>query len=626
MSVIFKEHRLLVTTLTDLAKTSYYTDLISNCETQGQLFKAVEKLLHQKGKGKLPSHSGQSELAERFAQFFDTKIRDIHKSFPSDVDDTAKVHSGSLELPCLETLVPTCGSEVLKVINASPLKTCNLDPVPSCLLAKHLDILLPTICDMINTSLKTGVFPESFKHAVVTPILKKPSLDCEELKNYRPISNLQFISKILEKIVAIRLTDFLTCNSLYEPLQSAYRKFHGTETALMCVHTDIMQALDNKLAVYLVLLDLSSAFDTIDHDILIHRLESLGFRGSALAWFVSYLTGRTQAVNINGSTSTQVPLLSGVPQGSVLGPVLFSIYASPIADIARQHGVMIHMYADDTQLYLPFNPSVDNAEDVARTKLECCISDIRMWMTSMKLKLNETKTELLIISSKKKQSKIHRSTIMVGNSCIQSSPSVRNLGTTFDSTMTMETQIKNTCQSMYYHIRNVGKIRRYLTDEAAHTVVHALVTSRLDYGNCMVFGITSHLLDKLQRAQNAAARMLTRTRKFDHISPVLRNLHWLPIRQRIKYKLLLLTWKALHGMAPPYIQDLLKEYAPTRNLRSSSQHLLDSARTSTSYGDRAFSAVAPALWNALPTDIRESQSIDTFCSKLKTHLFSSAFN
>ena len=126
--------------------------------------------------------------------------------------------------------------------------------------------------------------------------------------------------------------------------------------------------------------------------------------------------------------------------------------------------------------------------------------------------------------------------------------------------------------------------------------------------------------------QNAAARMLTRTRKFDHISPVLRNLHWLPIRQRIKYKLLLLTWKALHGMAPPYIQDLLKEYAPTRNLRSSSQHLLDSARTSTSYGDRAFSAVAPALWNALPTDIRESQSIDTFCSKLKTHLFSSAFN
>ena len=247
-------------------------------------------------------------------------------------------------------------------------------------------------------------------------------------------------------------------------------------------------------------------------------------------------------------------------------------------------------------------------------------------MTSMKLKLNETKTELLIISSKKKQSKIHRSTIMVGNSCIQSSPSVRNLGTTFDSTMTMETQIKNTCQSMYYHIRNVGKIRRYLTDEAAHTVVHALVTSRLDYGNCMVFGITSHLLDKLQRAQNAAARMLTRTRKFDHISPVLRNLHWLPIRQRIKYKLLLLTWKALHGMAPPYIQDLLKEYAPTRNLRSSSQHLLDSARTSTSYGDRAFSAVAPALWNALSTDIRKASQIDTFCSKLKTHLFSSAFN
>jgi hypothetical protein len=156
--------------------------------------------------------------------------------------------------------------------------------------------------------------------------------------------------------------------------------------------------------------------------------------------------------------------------------------------------------------------------------------------------------------------------------------------------------------------------------------MHALVTSRLDNGNVLLNGITEQLTRKLQLVQNSAARVLTKTRKYDHITPILKELHWLPVRERINYKIALLTWKGLNTMAPPYITDLLIPYTPTRNLRSSDQHLLTVPRTTTSFGDRAFSSIAPKLWNSLPSELRQCRSIELFKKDLKTYLFNITYN
>ena len=207
----------------------------------------------------------------------------------------------------------------------------------------------------------------------MSPLLKKPSLDVDNLKNFRLVSNLCFISKIVEKAVAHPLAEHLPFNKLYEQNQSAYKKYHGTETALLKVHNDIFCELDNKRGIFLILLDLSAAFDTIDHDILFKRLESIGVRGSALRWFQSYLCSRSQAVNINGTVSSHVSLPYGVPQGSVLGPILFTIYSSRIASIARKHGLYVHTYADDTQLYTPFDLNDPSDEMLACQHAEACI-------------------------------------------------------------------------------------------------------------------------------------------------------------------------------------------------------------------------------------------------------------
>ena len=501
-------------------------------------------------------------------------------------------------------------------------KSCTLDPFPTWLLKKCVKKLLPAITNLINLSLKNSEVPTKFKKALVSPLLKKVSLDHELLNNYRPVSNLSFISKLLEKVVADRLRSHMDANGLNEIFQSAYKKKHSTETALIRVQNDILCALDSQNAVALILLDLSAAFDTIDHALLLHTLSSnIGVKGSALDWIKSYLTDRSQCVYISDRRSPSHKLAYGVPQGSVLGPILFTIYTQSLGNILKAHEINYHLYADDTQLYLAFKPSSPESADAARQQLEHCISDIRTWMRQNKLKLNDSKTELVVFHQRHLKETI-LPFFNVGENAIYTTSHARNIGVILDSTMTMEAHIKSITQQAFYHIRNIGRIRPLLTTPAAETLVHAFVSSKLDFCNSLLYGVPNKLIKRLQSVQNTAARVVSLTKKSDHITPVLRNLHWLPVSQRIIYKVLLLTYKALNNLAPVYIEELISPYQPGRSLRSSHQCLLRVPTVRTvSYGERAFSHAAPRLWNSLPITLRNCSSLELFKKHLKTHLF-----
>jgi hypothetical protein len=195
------------------------------------------------------------------------------------------------------------------------------------------------------------------KVAVVTPLLKKPSLDCDILGNYRPVSNLSMVSKLLEKVVSTRISEHCNVNGIVNTYQSAYKKVHSTETALLRVQNDLLRAVDSQGGAILVLLDLSAAFDTIDHVLLVQTLKNLfGVDGAALRWFQSYLDSRYQRVKIGSVVSSDKHLQYGVPQGSVLGPQLFTMYTQPLASVIQHIGMDFHLYADDTQIYISFNP------------------------------------------------------------------------------------------------------------------------------------------------------------------------------------------------------------------------------------------------------------------------------
>ncbi|KAL9979250.1 hypothetical protein ACROYT_G016884 [Oculina patagonica] len=324
------------------------------------------------------------------------------------------------------------------------------------------------------------------------------------------------------------------------------------------VQDDILRAIDNNCCVILLLLDLSAAFDTVDHRILLDRLsQRFGIVDNALEWFRSYLSDRHQVVKVNGSQSSRRKLRCGVPQGSVLGPILFLLYTSPLGDIMRYHQVKFHLYADDTQLYLTFKSS----PEMAKTAMEACVRDIDTWMTANMLKMNRDKTELLVLKAR------HRplpplTSISVCDEDIDLSSKARNIGVIFDTSMSMENHITAICKSAFYHLRNISRIRKYLSFHTAEMLVHAFVSSRLDFCNSLLFGLPKQTLKKLQHVQNVAARIVTLTRKCEHITPVLYNLHWLPIEERIIFKLLLITFKCLRGLAPTYLSDMIKRYVP----------------------------------------------------------------
>ena len=364
------------------------------------------------------------------------------------------------------------------------------------------------------------------------------------------------------------------------------------------------------------------------HDWPLHTLESsFGIQGKALDWFHSYLTGRTQTVHIKKSTSEPHELQYGVPQGSVLGPILFTIYTTPLGELIRRHGLTFHLYADDTQLYLTFKPSEPSSINNIISQLENCIEDIRAWMKLNLLKLNDDKTEMLVITSRPSTSQSLNISVKVGDQYINPSDEPpKNLGVIFDSTCSLKDHVANVCRSINFNLYSIGKIRKYLDRPTVEKLVNATITSRLDYCNSLMFGIPKDLMSQLQKRQNHAARVITQWRKYDHITPVLVDLHWLPVKQRIDFKILLLTYKALNGLAPAYIRELLTPYTPVRTLRSMDNNLLEPPKCRLEYfGKRSFAAAAPVLWNDLPLHIKQSPSVDIFKSRIKTRLFQLAY-
>ena len=291
----------------------------------------------------------------------------------------------------------------------------------------------------------------------------------------------------------------------------------------MKVHNDILTNMNKQHVTLLVLLDLSAAFDTVDPTILLTRLRSkLGLDGTALSWFCSYLSGRTQQISVQGALSNVFRLRYGVLQGSCLGPLLFNIYSSKIFDIVGRQLPKVYCYADDSQLYLSCNPSCAFNQDEAIRSMETCISEVKQWTTSDKLMLNDDKTEFIVIASRHLFKKAAVNTIRVGDCDVSKVSVVRNLGAWFDDHITMAVHItKIYTSAAFYHLHNIRRVRKYLSMGAAATLFYSFVSSRIDYCNSLLYGVPKCHIDKLQRVQNAAARIVVIEGKFCHITPVL---------------------------------------------------------------------------------------------------------
>ena len=390
--------------------------------------------------------------------------------------------------------------------------------------------------------------------------------------------------------------------------------------------SDVLNAVDGQDVVLIVLLDLSAAFDTVDHGLLIQRLQNdIGVSETALGCFKSYLNSRSSCVSIDSVFSEQSKLIYGVPQGSVIGPVQFVIYTQPMGAIIRKHNVDFHSYADDYQLYVSFNPKLPGAAETALHKLQHCISDIKTWMNKNKLKLNNDKTEFFIAGTYQSLNKLPKLQLSIGESVIEPTSNIRNLGIIFDSNMTMGKQINSLISSGNYQLRNIRRICKYLDQDTRHLVVRALFLSRLDYGNALLYGSNSKDLNRLQSLQHRAVKLVFSASRLDSPLPLMQTLHWLPVTKRIKFKICLYVYKCLNDCGPKYLCNLLSHNSipsigpVTRSAMDRTLLSIPSSRKR--IGERAFSVAGPSLWNSLPRHIRDAGSTAIFKKLLKSYLY-----
>jgi len=565
-------------------------------------------------------------MCHRFSTFFNEKIvkakRRISEMRTQLDSNLQQIQiENNLTGSQFNSLAEAYVAEVSRLITRLPNKSSPLDYLHTSVLKSCSDVIAPLITHLANLSFAEGQFPSQFKVAQVTPLLKKDSLEASDPANYRPISNLNTISKVTERLCLARIVPHVASTGRFSPLQSAYRKHHSTETALLKILDDLYRIIDDRRSAVLIGLDLSAAFDTIEHDILIERLRTVfGVTGTALRWVETYLRGREQFVVAGGEHSGRTSCMFGVPQGSELGPFLFSVYVSPIEEVIASHGVQFHQYADDTQLYV----AVKTDSDIK--KLEDCTVAVRDWFTTNGMLLNPDKSEVLLVARKANADKFAcGSGVCVAGSSIAFSVQLKSLGVVLDQNLSLDQHVSNIVKSSNFNIRALRHIRPLLDKSVANTMACSIVSTRLDYCNSLLYETSKGNIQRLQRIQNALARVVCGTRKRDHIKPVLRDLHWLPVPQRIEYKVALITHKVLSTDQPQYLRSLVKEYVPTRQLRSEGQRLLAKPSGLTSaFASRCFTRATETVWNSLPDVIRKAENLGTFKKKLKTHLFTCA--
>jgi len=613
------------------SKQQFYTDTINQCSGDSRkIWKELNQLLHKKSESVLPDSDNAKSLADRFSVFFIDKITRIrdglnsYTQFITSPDNPPKTFCRFTEMS---------ESDVRTFILSSPTKSCMLDPWPTFLVKDCVEVLLPSVTKLVNLSLAEGIFPDRFKKAIVTPLIKKPSLPKNELKNYRPVSGLCFISKLVERVVASQVKRHVDESNLGNCHQSAYKSGHSTETTLLSIKNDIHASLAKGMPTALVLLDLSAAFDTIDHKGLLDCLSSwFGFADVVHKWFGSYISGRNQAIKVGNTLSDSTDLKFGVPQGSVLGPILFSLYTTPLSKVISAYSsIHFHFYADDTQLYIHLSP---NSTSAAFAQLQKCLSDIQSWMGSNKLKLNPEKTEFILFGSGRQRAKLSSCfPIDILGSKLCPTDKVRNLGVVFDSSFTFSGHVSAICKSCFVNLRDFRRIRRHLTKDVAISLANALVSSRLDYCNSLFRSLSRKDLHKLQCIQNTLARIVTNTSKFSHITPVLKSLHWLPVEFRSMFKTVTMVYKYIHTGLPKYFSSHLSLYTCPANTRRSNPGNLflnkpsytASIHKSKVHFNNSFANDGPSLWNDLPQDVRLASTMFTFRRQLKAYLFSKAF-
>ena len=623
-----KMYSKVLQTLTRKAKISFYTqDFNKRKDSIKDTWNGINKLLNRKGKdNEFPTHlivdgkilKEDQDIANNFNDFF-TNIgpilaRDIKTPANKSYKDYLKEKiTSNFNFHTVST------DYVKKVLGKLKSKSSSgHDGISSLLLKEINDIIAEVTTLIINQSLSTGIFPDKLKLAKVVPVFKKDNP--HQLGNYRPISLLPAISKIFEKVVYTQVYEYLNEYNLLYKSQYGFRKKHSCELAAMEVTDKIFNNLDKKKLPLAVFIDLSKAFDTIDHQILLHKLEHYGIRGTALKWFKSYLTDRQQYVQYKDKTSEKSDIITGVPQGSILGPLLFIIYVNDIAKITNKFHFTI--YADDTTLIEPIctfsHPSAENIITLTK-EINLELDKIVQWMALNKLSLNVKKTKMMIFHYKQKSTKNLTPKLKINNAIIEKVKEFKFLGITIDEHMSWKAHSQKVACKIGHVIGTMKRLKKFLPTQILRTLYNSLVLPHLTYG-IILWG--KHL-KRINKLQKWAIRTVINGKYNSHTEPILKKLKLLKVSDIYKLTAIKIFHKYKNDELPEYFDNFFETHTHRYNTRKQNKRRATPSTVTASQSPR-FSI--PTIVDSFPEHVTaklQNNSLKSTSNYVKKYLIDS---
>ena len=618
----FKTARNEVNNSTKYAKCKYFSDNLAasrkNPRKTWQLINELSSRQHMKkviadieiGDLKV---SSASEMAEAFNCHFANIGHDLARDIPA----TDTVPESYLISTNATFSFKSCSSnEVRKLLEKlETKKSTGLDNLPPRMLKIAAGVLAPSLAFLFNQSISSGIVPTEWKLARVTSIFKKGKR--QDVNNYRPISIIPAVAKVFEKIIYDQFFGYLNDNDLLVSCQSGFRSLHSTLTSLLEASNSWSVNIDNGLINGVIFIDLKKAFLTIDHKILLQKLASYGVDYRALKWFDSYLSDRQQKCIVNGELSGSRAITCGVPQGSLIGPLLFLIYINDLPNCLTK--ALPRMYADDTSISIAAS-SLSELELALNAEL----ANLHEWLNVNKFSLNIAKTEFMLTGSRQRLATTidHSLTVQIKGHEIDGVPHTKSLGVYIDQNLSWSKHVNETAKIVSSGIGALKRLRPFICEDTAILLYRALIEPYFDYCCPVWGGLSNELADKLQKLQNRAIRVITKSDYYSSTDALRGKLGWDDLCTRRKKQKLKLMFKTLNDQSPEYLKDLFKPFSTDYGLRNCDNKLV-LPQPRTDFLKRSFCYSGAHLWNSLPSNVRAIRSFTNFRNEIDRQLSSS---
>ena len=614
----FTHARNKVTQTLRKAKANFFIRMLEGAKGNGKrIWQTLKKLLGKPSPKddipmelKIDNHleNNPSVLASTFNNYFLDSVLEITQHFapscvsPNPIKDNQPIFE-------LEVITETEVRQIVKALKGS--KARDVHGFDTNFLKTHIDSLAKPITKLVNQSISCKEFPSPWKIATVTPIFK--SGDRTSVTNYRPISILPIISKIAEKWVSKLVMKHL--DKGFTPLhqmQFGYRAHHSTETANSVLIEKVTSLLDRNPCVGAVFLDLSRAFDTVNTDILLSKLTYFNFSPSAVKWFRSYLTNRKQCVRVDGVSSSYLDNHVGVPQGSILGPLLFSMYINDLPDVCPK--LNIQMYADDAVIFIH-----GKNQEIIASSLTNTLNLVQQWLKDNCLMLNAKKTVCMFFA--KQKTSMSRSNVFLEGKELELVTQFKYLGVILDPTLSFKKHTKKVSTTVNFCLQNFKHIRPFLSTDAAKIYLHSMIFSHIEYCFTNWCFANETVLEPVKQLFKKAIKVLDKKPYSYHHCTVLDKYHLLNFDNFKTFKSLCAVYKCMNGLVlPPMGQFINRKRETGYSTRSDSRGDCEVQFRNFEFGKNVLSIKGCISWNNLPTTIRESPTFPTFKNRLKTHL------